>query len=63
MKIALHDSDKTNFPNLALMKLSAWHKKQGDNVEFFIPFFAEFYDKIYSSKIFTFNPIDIFAKR
>lgn len=58
MKIALHDSDKTNFPNLALMKLSAWHKKQGDNVEFFIPFFAEFYDKIYSSKIFTFNPID-----
>ena len=22
------------FPNLAIMKLSAWHKKQGDNVEF-----------------------------
>lgn len=58
MKIALHDSDKTNFPNLALMKLSAWHKKKGDNVEFFMPFFAEFYNKIYSSKVFTFNPID-----
>lgn len=58
MKIALHDSDKTNFPNLALMKLSAWHKKQGDEVEFFMPFFADFYDKIYSSKVFTFNPID-----
>lgn len=58
MKIALHDSDKTNFPNLALMKLSAWHKKQGDEVEFFMPFFSEFYHKIYSSKVFTFNPID-----
>lgn len=26
MVIGLHDSDKTGFPNLALMKLSAWHK-------------------------------------
>lgn len=37
MIIGLHDSDKTKFPNLALMKLSAWHKKQGDIVSFFEP--------------------------
>lgn len=33
MVIDLHDSDKTGFPNLALMKISAWHKTQGDTVE------------------------------
>lgn len=32
MKIALIDLDRTGFPNLALMKLSAWHKDKGDNV-------------------------------
>jgi hypothetical protein len=30
LKIALHDSDKTKFPNLALMKLSAFHKSNVD---------------------------------
>lgn len=30
MKIALVDVDGRNFPNLALMKLSAWHKANGD---------------------------------
>lgn len=30
-------SDSHNFPNLALMKISAWHKSQGDNVEFVFP--------------------------
>lgn len=29
MKIGLYDMDSSNFPNLALMKLSAWHKAQG----------------------------------
>lgn len=33
MKIGLIDVDGHNFPNLALMKLSAWHKAQGDTVE------------------------------
>ena len=28
MKIAVHDADQTQFPNLALMKISAWHKEQ-----------------------------------
>lgn len=54
MYIGLHDSDKTNFPNLALMKISAWHKAQGDEVEWWNPLFE--YDKVYSSKVFTFTP-------
>lgn len=54
MRIGLHDSDHTGFPNLALMKLSAWHKAQGDSVEWWLPLLN--YDKVYSSKIFTFSP-------
>lgn len=54
MKVGLHDSDNTGFPNLALMKLSAWHKAQGDTVEWWNPLLP--YDKVYSSKIFTFTP-------
>lgn len=56
MEIALHDSDYTGFPNYALMKLSAYHKAQGDNVEWWIP--LKRYDRVYSSKIFTFSPED-----
>lgn len=54
MMIGLHDSDKTGFPNLALMKISAWHKAQGDTVEWWNPMFP--YDRVYSSKVFTFTP-------
>ena len=54
MKIGLHDSDNTGFPNLALMKLSAWHKAQGDTVEWWNPLLT--YDRVYSSKVFTFTP-------
>ena len=43
-------SDSHNFPNLALMKISAWHKSQGDNVEFVFPMMH--YDKVYVSKVF-----------
>lgn len=32
MKIGLVDLDSHNFPNLVLMKLSAWHKRRGDEV-------------------------------
>lgn len=55
MRIALHDSDKTTFPNLALMKLSAWHKAQGDDVDWYNPMFESSFDKVYSSKVFTFT--------
>lgn len=53
MLIGLHDSDNTGFPNYALMKISAWHKAQGDAVEWWNPLFE--YDRVYSSKVFTFT--------
>ena len=54
MRIGLVDVDGHNFPNLALMKLSAWHKFRGDTVEFADPA-AGHYDKVYMSKVFTFS--------
>jgi hypothetical protein len=53
LKIGLIDVDGHNFPNLALMKISAWHKAQGDNVEWFFGFNQ--YDRVYMSKVFTFT--------
>lgn len=53
MKIGLLDVDGHNFPNLPLMKLSAWHKKQGDEVELAIP--IKHYDRVYQSKVFDFT--------
>lgn len=50
MEIGLMDVDSHNYPNLPLMKISAWHKEQGDNVEFVLP--LKHYDKIYVSKVF-----------
>ena len=54
------DVDSHNFPNLPLMKLSAWHKQQGDSVEWYIPTQHGFsfppMDKIYMSKVFSFTP-------
>lgn len=55
MRIGLVDVDGHRFPNLALMKLSAWHKAQGDCVEFADPMFGR-YDRVYMSKVFTFTP-------
>ena len=37
MEVGLIDVDGHRYPNLPLMKLSAWHKRQGDNVEWYIP--------------------------
>ena len=50
MTIGLIDVDGHNFPNLALMKLSAWHKAQGDTVEWWWGFGE--YDRVYMSKVF-----------
>lgn len=58
MNIAIHDADRTKFPNLALMKLSAFHKAQGDTVTWFNALMGDSYDTIYSSKVFTFTPDD-----
>lgn len=40
MRIGLIDVDCHNFPSLPLMKLSAWHKQQGDTVEWYDPLTA-----------------------
>ncbi len=53
-KIALIDVDSHNFPNLPLMKFSAYHKTLGDHVEWWNP--LETYDIAYVSKVFTFTP-------
>lgn len=55
MRIGLIDVDGHNFPNLPLMKLSGWHKKQGDTVEWYEPLFhsiGEPFDRVYMSKVF-----------
>lgn len=41
MRIGLIDVDGHNFPNLALMKISAYHKSKGDNVEWQIRFLVD----------------------
>jgi len=53
-KIAIYDVD-SKIPNLALMKISAYHKQQGDDVEMYVPLFKDSYDKIFASKIFNFS--------
>lgn len=53
-KIGLIDVDGHNFPNLAQMKISAYHKQRGDEVEWWNGFMQ--YDKVYMSKVFTFSP-------
>lgn len=59
MIIGLHDAEKEylkrkTFPNYALMKISAWHKAKGDDVEWWNPLYK--YDRVYSSKVFDFTP-------
>lgn len=44
--------------NLALMRLSAWHKALGDRVEWAFPLAADTYDRVYRSKQFDFTTDD-----
>ena len=57
MLIGLIDGDrkkyKHKFPNLALMKISAYHKSLGDTVEWVFPIEQKHYNKVYISKVFT----------
>lgn len=60
MKIGLIDADNRHhgpddFPNLALMKLAAWHKKQGDSVEWYEPLWSGHMNRVYISKVFKLN--------
>lgn len=66
MRIGLIDVDchagkkkwgATVYPNLALCKISAYHKSMGDQVEWAIPMLVH-YDIIYKSKIFNFSEDD-----
>lgn len=59
MLVGLHDAEKEHlkhktFPNYALMKISAYHKAQGDVVTWWDPIGV--YDLVYSSKVFDFTP-------
>lgn len=60
MRVALHDAEAEvtrtaqKYPNYALMKISAWHKARGDEVEWWQPLLG--YDVVYSSKVFDFTP-------
>ena len=58
MRIGLIDVDaasrgKVTFPNLSLMKISAWHKAQGDHVEWYHPMTSGHMDRVYMSKVFS----------
>lgn len=61
MKVGLIDVDNRDnlsgcFPNLALMKLSAFHKAAGDQVEWYEPMLSGHLDRVYMSKVFSFSP-------
>jgi hypothetical protein len=63
MLIGLHDSDaehikRKSFPNYALMKISAWHKRQGDVVEWWAAINNTYYERVYSSKVLSYTPIN-----
>ena len=61
MRVGLIQIDG-KWANLALMKISAWHKKQGDKVEWYQPLF-EPYDQVYASKIFSYTPDNEYLRR
>lgn len=55
-KIGLIDVDGHNFPNIPLMKISAYHKARGDDVSWYQPLFSGHMDRVYMSKVFSFTP-------
>lgn len=70
MKIGLVDVDghgqkgkkkwgATIYPNLALCKITRWHREQGDEVEWAFP--LKHYDRVYMSKVFNFSQDDLTA--
>lgn len=63
MRIGIIDADligrtKHRFPNLACMKISAFHKSQGDTVRLLTSYEGlDGYDRLYLSKVFTDTPV------
>jgi hypothetical protein len=61
MTIGLHDAERDHmkaktFPNLALMKIAAYHRARGDSVEWWNALNNPHYGAVYSSKVFDFTP-------
>lgn len=56
MRVGLIDVDGHSFPNIPLMKLSAYHKSKGNHVEWYQPMFSGHMDIVYMSKVFSFTP-------
>lgn len=59
MNVGLIDVDGHSYPNLPLMKLSAYHKSRGDTVKWYDPLFdavGKPLDVVYMSKVFSFSP-------
>lgn len=56
MRIGLIDVDGHNFPNIPLMKLSAYHKAHGNSVEWYQPLLSGHMDVVYMAKVFSFTP-------
>lgn len=44
------------YPNIALAKISAYHKAKGDQVEWYEPMFSGHCDRVYMAKVFNFSP-------
>lgn len=63
MNIGLIDVDSHHYPNFALMRLSAWHKAHGDNVEWADAMFGSGYDRVNKSMIFTSCKFEDFQPR
>lgn len=58
MRVGLIDVDaesrgKVTFPNLPLMKISAWHKAHGDSVEWYTPLLSGHMDLVYMARVFN----------
>ena len=56
MRAGLIDVDGHNFPNLPLMKISAFHKREGDSVEWYRGILSDHMHRVYMSKVFSFTP-------
>jgi hypothetical protein len=57
VKVGLIDIDGHNYPNLALMKLSAYYKSLGNEVELIAPENIKGYDVGFASKVFSYTPM------
>ena len=54
--IGLIDVDGHNFPNIPLMKISAWHKAHREDVAWFSPLWQMRWSRVYMAKVFSFTP-------